>query len=273
MAMQYWFQYVYSDLLKRGAHAEAQHWRTLWPMPAWFYGDDTLGYFPEYAYRYVVGKEWADRVPWDKPTALNDFLSTILGLRLKMSDCAVFLPEFEKDPLLTVVNQHGTIVRPGPKFLQRRFVHIMASEDFLKIDPTLYEHSVAAYRTSHDYWTRASTTVNGSTWASYIMKLRGLAIDTAGINASAFAFLKHMHDEVCKQHPESIEVLENFDLKNDYEMIEFRRRVADSGLPYELMRDFPDYTHLQFHYWPRKSHCRSLVTHIRESGLYPHLYW
>jgi len=272
MAMQYWYQYVYSDLLRRCLFPEASHWRTLWPLPFWFYGDDLIGLLPSYAYEYVTGIAWVDRKKTDKPLRLHAFLNDAFGLKLKMSDCAVFLPYPGKDPLLTEITVCGTVAREGPKFLQRRFVHILASDDFLDKDPTLYSNGLMSLRVVQDYWARASTTVNGTTWAAYLLKLRGLAVDTAGVNVNAYRFIKHLHDAVCKAHPECIEDLEKFDLANDRDALEFRRRVADANLPYEMMRDFPDYTHLQFHYWPRRSHCRELVARIREGGLFPHLY-
>jgi hypothetical protein len=265
IAFEAWFNMVYTDLIRRSKCREAAHWRSCWPLPLWIYGDDHLANLPEYVYPYVTGKDFEDASPDDKPVNLSDWLRAATNLSLKMSDCAIYLPTPTRpEPLFTDVYM-GSVRVPGPKFLQRRFVHAEAPDWILEDDGN-YEHALMPFRPIEDYYGRASTTVNSTTWAGYLMKLRGLAVDVAGSNGYAFAFLRFIHDKIAYDHPEAIAAILGLDLENDRQLLEFRRRVADSGLPMSLLRPFPSYSEMQLHYWPKIGDVTHLAGMARKNG-------
>jgi hypothetical protein len=269
IGIELWAIYVKRCLTKLGLFKEAHHFSSIWPLPFWIYGDDHIGYLPSYLYPYVVGKEWKDRRPNDKPNAFSDFLKRTVNLNLKMSDSAVYLGS---NCLLTLVNRYGEVIKPGPKFLQRRMVYGEADSDMLEADADIIPKTIKCHRVTPDYYTRASNTVNGCTWAHYVLKLRGLVVDTCGTNPEAYNFLKFVHDTVITAHPEVIDEIESINLAEDMHVLEMRRKIADSGLSYDFMHTFPSYAFLRDHYWPRRSAVRAVVANANRNGHFACLY-
>jgi len=268
------FAYVahYMDVCRRlreaGMTRELAHWRSIWPMALLLYGDDYLSYMPSYVYRYFIGKEWADRLPSDKPVALDAFVKNAFGINLKMSDSSVYFDEPGKLALFTIPDDFGGIARMGPKFLQRHFFAVKAEEVEIDMDSDKYPLAILSFRTIEDYFTRASMSVNSATFSGYLMKLRGLAIDTAGANVHAYEFLRFIHDCCVRDHPEALFNLDRDDFE-DREYADFRRKLWFSGIDAEFCRNaFPSYEHLRDHYWPTKSAVHECVVNCQKTGFY-----
>jgi len=264
-----WFQYVYRALRDSGQFKNALHWKSIWPLPMVLYGDDNVDYLPSYCYEYYVGKPWSERATDDKPWFLSKFLKKAVNISMKMSDSNVFFSRPGIHALWSEVNWQGQLVTAGPKFLQRRFVVVTATETMLDANSDLCNPSFVAWRPVEDYYVRASTTVGSTTWAGYLAKLAGLAVDTAGSNASAYHFLRYVYRAVARMHPEAL-IDDEYRLSTDREFTEYRRKMVDSGWLSSGM--FPRFDDLRMHFWPKKSEVAMCVQEMKRTGHYQSLH-
>jgi len=241
---------------------ELEHWKTMWPLPLLLYGDDLLAHLPSYVYPFWVGKEWADRAPGDKPDALSAFLKTAANIELKMEESDIF-------PLInSVPDGLGGLSQRGPKFLQRYFVWDRASQTMMSEMPGAYPMAFSNYRITSDYYTKAALTVSGATLSHYLLKLRGLAVDTAGLNYEAYEFFRFMYDEICSDFPDLLHRIENINTGTP-EFDDLRKRAIPNDIAIgELKQGFPGWNRLRSHFWPTIEAVSDSHSRSRRTGFY-----
>lgn len=263
-----WYLHVAQSLQEANKLAELAHWKSIWPLPLLLYGDDLLAAMPSYVYPYWVGKKWEERKPGDKPVALSQFLNKYLNVNLKMEESDVY------DSLLTVPGQMGRLSVRGPKFLQRMFVWARADYQISENVPGYYPQCFIPYRATTDYYTRASMTVNGVTLSHYVLKLRGLAVDTAGTNYEAYSFLRFLHDSICKDFPHIFSEIDalakGFDSRAlPYELQDVNKRLKPNDFAItELLAGFPSWNRLRDHFWPTSANVAVAHARARSTGFY-----
>jgi len=268
IAFEMWYLHVYTELVRTGQTREAAHWRSIWPLPLLIYGDDHVAYLPSYAYPYYVGKPWEERELGDKPQYLDAYLGQVANIRLKMPDSAVYFAD-DRHPLCTVVAQTGQILHHGPKFLQRRWVLAKVPDFVQEQRPSAEKFAFLAFRPTEDYFTKAATTVNGDSLPYYILKLRGLAVDTAGANRAAFMFLRFVHNNLCQHYPSVVEEIALLSLDTDPGTADYRKRLTPNGLPLGYCkRAFPDYADLKVHFWPDRLDVNLCMLRAKSTGFY-----
>jgi hypothetical protein len=249
--------YVYHQLVGRGDHATAEAWRQF-VRYMWVYGDDTIGVFPSYVYEFVVGKRWEERLPGDKPEALDRFMREVVGIGLKTSDSFVFFrTDKVQDPLLSVPSADGDLEVKGPKILQRHFIKETINIQSLSLYGTVFESDgrwfsefggelkyvdcILPYRPLRAYYCRASVSAGDNSNLALIAKLRGLAFDTAGTNLAAYRFLHHVHSELCAlEASDDLELrLSQFLEDKDKSLDVYKRAESSSFEIRELLGGFP----------------------------------
>jgi len=262
LAMEMWYQWVAHSLRAAGRMNELDHWKSIWPLPLLIYGDDLLTHLPSYVYPYWVGKLWEDREPGDKPRALSAFLKGCANIELKMEESDVF------DSIASVPDSRGGLSKRGPKFLQRYFVWDRASQTMMDEMPGAYPMAFSNYRVTTDYYTKAALTVSGATLSHYVLKLRGLAVDTAGANYEAYEFLKIMHDEICNDFPDLAYRIENINTGSP-EFDDLRKRSKPNDIAIgELKLAFPSWDRLRHHFWPTVETVNDAMSRSRRTGFY-----
>jgi len=272
IAFEMWYLHVYSELVKTGQTREAAHWRKIWPLPMLIYGDDHVIYLPSYAYQYYVGKPWARRKLKHKPKYIDAFLQRVANIALKESDSAVYFAD-DRHPLCTVVDQSGTILHQGPKFLQRRWVLAKVPGYVLEQRQSAETFAFLAFRPTEDYYAKAATTVNGGSLPYYILKLRGLAVDTAGANRHAYLFLRFLHNNLCMHYPAVVDEIEQLSVDTDPGAADYRKRMVPNGLPLGYCKSvFPDYADLKVHFWPDKLDVNLCMLRAKSTGFYSRMH-
>jgi len=231
-----WFVHVGAQLRLEGKVAEYNDWVCNWPIRYFVSGDDWLASLPSYTYKYYVGKDYVNRAPGDKPEAFAKFALSAANLTVKMEESRVF------DSLYTITNGRGSIRRDGPKFLQRRFVKVRVTDRMRPHMPNdVLNKFIVPWRPIEDYYSRCATTVGGVTLAHYVLKLRGLMVDTAGANYYAYHFIRKIHDGIFDAHPGLQEEVDNLSIQDmQLGCVDFLKRLAGKEYtPEEIARQLP----------------------------------
>jgi hypothetical protein len=255
LAFEMWYIKVAKKLRRRDP-ANYAHWQTIWPMALFIYGDDFIGCFPEYVRPYYESRP-GDRDNADfhpGPYRFQRYIRRVANLGLKLSECNSY------DTIATEISTMGDIIRPGPKFLQRRFVYAEPPAGVFKRSIGPYPRGFAVYRETSAYYTRASTLAGGNTLGQYVLKLRGLAEDTCGANWEAYQFLRTLHDSILA-HPDFGPVAKEQlvayaeSIRNGGEIPkELLKRIKGSDTSiWRLLKTFPRWNKLQAKYWPTEA--------------------
>jgi hypothetical protein len=131
------------------------------------------------------GKVWPLLYMW--------FIKTFFCLEAKKEEVDVYEWQDNISPVLTLIDQHDNIIRPGPKYLQRRFIRVKISG----------QNQILPWRVTQDYYLKATVRSARSFEdpVIYFSVLLGLKFDTAGTNRTAFKFLDGLERELLKYHP------------------------------------------------------------------------
>jgi hypothetical protein len=132
------------------------------------------------------GKAWPLLYMW--------FIKTFFCLEAKKEEVDVYEWKDDVSPVLTIIDQHDNMVRPGPKYLQRRFIRVKISG----------QYEVLPWRVTQDYYLKATVRSARSfdDPVIYFSVLLGLKFDTAGTNRTAFRFLEGIEQELIRQYPD-----------------------------------------------------------------------
>jgi len=184
-------QYIYSIILKYDPMLASYFKYDARTFAKSVYGDDMMLSYPIRYWKYIIGDvPITDTIDL---SVLSNYMKSAGGVTIKPSEAFVYVEKKRKDlgPFFSLVTRDGYLSKPGPKFLQRRFVPINHNNDLI----------AAPWRVKTDYYMKSAFTFQDETAEYYwIIKWRSLQYDTCGTNPAAYDYLQFLIDGMIKMY-------------------------------------------------------------------------
>lgn len=187
-------QYVYSNIKNIDPILAADYKKDFNTFAKDIYGDDMFLTYPVKYWKFIIGdipiKNCIDL------SNLSNYMKRSSGVAIKSTEAFVYVEDKSGyGPFFSVVDRDGMCVHPGPKFLQRRFVHV----DVRNSEGQYVDQMAMPWRVITDYYSKAAysfTDVDADFY--WLVKWRALQLDTCGTNKKAYDFLEYLQRELMK---------------------------------------------------------------------------